>query len=72
MESSKSQRTNGPLGPLPLAGMVTNLVVGQELCQLWEQKKSMWGNTVWQYFKEYGEYEQSSEVESEENDKQDI
>lgn len=72
MESSKSQRTNGPLGPLPLTGMVTNLVVGQEFCKLWEQKKPMWGNTVWQYFTEYREYEQSSEVASEENDKQDI
>lgn len=50
VESSKLQRTNGTLGPLPLAGMVTNLVVGQELCQLQEQKKPTWSNWVWQYF----------------------
>lgn len=44
VESSKLQRTNGPFGPLLLAGMITNFVVGQELCQPWEQKNPLWGN----------------------------
>lgn len=30
----------------PSAGMVTNFVVGQELCQLWEQKNPMRGNVL--------------------------